>query len=144
MRNFEAVLGSKGSHKFKTGIVSAVGHRRNMLRSWHTFISSPHPPSSLVHVCGLKPTWVEKRCTDQSVVKDGRQFSVKDSKAPPVIEPHSVPQLAQGEITGRQEGKQGCFIRRIHIIRRIVFNTYFTLLNVPNDRMTHPWRQAKG
>jgi hypothetical protein len=33
---------------------------------------------------------------------------------------------------------QGYVIRCIRIIPRIVFNAYLTVLNVPNDRMTHP------
>jgi len=33
---------------------------------------------------------------------------------------------------------QKCVIQRIRIIRCTVFNVYLTVLNVSNDRMTHP------
>jgi len=58
------------------------------------------------------------------------------------------PQLAWGEVLAAcvmfyfsclNDLTQGCVIRRICLTRRIVLNAYFTVLNVSNDRMTHPW-----
>jgi len=34
---------------------------------------------------------------------------------------------------------QGYVIRRMLLIRHILFDAYFTGLNVPNNRMTYPW-----
>ena len=50
--------------------------------------------------------------------------------------------LHKNGTTNSRDVSHGVFLEyvRILIIRRIVLSTYFTVLNVPNDRMTHPWK----